>query len=1147
MAVTQDQVQIRIDFVTDESKAFAQTILNTKEFNKQIAESKAKIEQYQKQLVAAGTDEQKRATILAKIAVEENKVAAALHDIAEEAKKVAKIDLTKLTPAQLTERAKQLAQAMRDIPASAPQFKVLERELAGVNSRLRDMKNEANGIKIQGQEGGAGGGIFGSIAGRVAGFVAVIGVAFAAVRGIFGFVAQAIQEFDTGAKADAALKSRIESTAGAAGRSLEQLTSQAEELAKVTLFDDDQTKKGQELLLTFTNIRDEVFDETIPVLQDLSTVLGQDISTSAIQVGKALNDPIKGITALQRVGVTFSESQKTLIARLVETGDVAAAQRVILGELEKEFGGAARAAAEAGLGPYTVLQNRAGELKESLGELASRGLKPLQPILEKVVTFFEGLAGAIVDGKEATGPYNGAINATVSVLKFLGDVIGAAWRAQMFLYDAFIVSAKAVGDFIESVRKVPVIGTGINVIVVVLKVLRDALGDVSATWTGVVAAIQQGADNVANFFTGLVLRAQIFGKELELALSFSPETTARLTRELGGLKARQDAAKAGKSVGDAYTEARNAAIAGQQAQRAATPAAAGTGTPARRTADTRDPLSVGGTDVEDAKKRIKDRLDNELKAVEAATLRREVVLLKFRVDGTINEERYQDGLLGIQQRKYQEQLEVYRRFKQEQTVDALKVQKQLLEIEQRTTVRTTFVQEVAPLPGITPAAPTSQQDNTAQRLGVQDVGEEALLAALRSKFEAALITEQDYELQRLELKRLALAEEIAILQSATQPQVDEIRKREEEKAKVEGQISTQRLENEKRTEELRRQVAQAGIQATSDVFAVAAELLAQDDAARKKNASTIKTFQTAQVIVQGIAEVQKIWAGAASLGPIAGPIIGGIQTAVAVARTAIAINKIQSAKFQRGGSVDVFGLPEGNATAPRPVEVRQVSPLRRVLARFGLGPKDGGDHFVGPNKMIGKRGNVQAQGADGSTFQVRPSQTMVVVNKRNTPLLQRIAPEIGTMMNHMERAWVFGGKAHSEGGTPVRFSNGAEIEVERGEAGFVVEKTNTRLLSRLSQLNAEGGHGRPFFQKGGMVRFAEGGITNVNTNPTDLPTPSASEISVALANMGTFVETVEMFQQTVAAFPTEVKSRVVYTDIEDAGSVLDEVRGDAAI
>src|SRR5258708_1908746 len=65
------------------------------------------------------------------------------------------------------------------------------------------------------------------------------------------------------------------------------------------------------------------------------------------QLVKALNDPIHGVTSLMRVGVTFTAQQKEQIKTLVDTGHTMDAQKVILAELTKEFGGSAAAQATA--------------------------------------------------------------------------------------------------------------------------------------------------------------------------------------------------------------------------------------------------------------------------------------------------------------------------------------------------------------------------------------------------------------------------------------------------------------------------------------------------------------------------------------------------------------------------------------------------------------------------------------------------------------------------------------------------------------------------------------------------------------------------------------------------------------------------------
>ena len=72
---------------------------------------------------------------------------------------------------------------------------------------------------------------------------------------------------------------------------------------------------------------------------DMSVALGQDATQSAIQLGKALNDPVKGVTALRRVGVSFTAAQIKQIKTLVATGKTLQAQKLILRELNQEFGG----------------------------------------------------------------------------------------------------------------------------------------------------------------------------------------------------------------------------------------------------------------------------------------------------------------------------------------------------------------------------------------------------------------------------------------------------------------------------------------------------------------------------------------------------------------------------------------------------------------------------------------------------------------------------------------------------------------------------------------------------------------------------------------------------------------------------------------
>lgn len=423
MSVRQDKVQLQIDFITDESRALAKTLLQTKQYNDELAKSRQKIEEYRKAAGDAAKTDAQRAEAASKLAIEEKKVADNLARVAAEGKKVEGLDLSKVTPAQLVERARQLNLAIRQIPQSAPEFRTLSAELQRVNAQIKNVNASAKNAPPAQQ-----GGLIGRILG-VAGGVGLFELFRSAISGLRQFGANAIAEVDKQLKADAQIREAIRSTSGAAGRSLADLKAQADALEEVTLFGADQTNNAQALLLTFTNIRGEIFDQTIPAIQDLSARLGQDLNASAIQVGKALNDPIRGVTALRKVGVSFTPEQEKMIKNFVDTNQVAKAQAIILKELETEFGGSARAAAEAGAGGWQSFGHVIGAIQEGLGQMllnlgasllpalrsAASAFRdfisvPVSETLEKERQTFQGLSISIYNAAVGTDERTKAIN-----------------------------------------------------------------------------------------------------------------------------------------------------------------------------------------------------------------------------------------------------------------------------------------------------------------------------------------------------------------------------------------------------------------------------------------------------------------------------------------------------------------------------------------------------------------------------------------------------------------------------------------------------------------------------------------------------------------------------------------------------------------
>jgi hypothetical protein len=164
----------------------------------------------------------------------------------------------------------------------------------------------------------------------------------------------------------------IKSTGGAAGVTREHIIELAGSLERLTATEAESIQQGANLLLTFKNIRNsagegnDIFDQATTALVDMARAMGQDPASAAIQLGKALNDPIKGIAALSRVGITFTKDQENMIRALSEAGDVMAAQKIILAELNSQFGGSGAAFAATYAGSVALVGHAWGTVAETL-------------------------------------------------------------------------------------------------------------------------------------------------------------------------------------------------------------------------------------------------------------------------------------------------------------------------------------------------------------------------------------------------------------------------------------------------------------------------------------------------------------------------------------------------------------------------------------------------------------------------------------------------------------------------------------------------------------------------------------------------------------------------------------------------------------
>jgi len=210
----------------------------------------------------------------------------------------------------------------------------------------------------------------------------------------------------------------IASTKGISGMTSESVGALADSLSRVIPIDDELIQSTENLLLTFTRIGKDIFPQATEAALNMATALGEDPTNAAIQLGKALQDPILGVTALRRVGVMLTDQQSEMIKKMVEAGDVAGAQKVILKELETEFGNSGRAAGQTAAGQFAILGTQIGNVKESIGmaliptliELAGYMINTVIPATQKFgEEWGPKLQQAFTQAKEAIQPVTDAM------------------------------------------------------------------------------------------------------------------------------------------------------------------------------------------------------------------------------------------------------------------------------------------------------------------------------------------------------------------------------------------------------------------------------------------------------------------------------------------------------------------------------------------------------------------------------------------------------------------------------------------------------------------------------------------------------------------------------------------------------------------
>jgi len=285
------------------------------------------------------------------------------------------------------------------------------------------------------------------------------------------------------------LASQIQTTGMAAGFTAEQFANIATELQSISNYGDEDILKNVTIpLTTFKKISGQVFTDAQQAILDMATAMNMDLRSAAIMVGKALNDPVRGINAMTRAGVSFTEAERNMIQDMVETNRILDAQKTILSALEGQFGGAA----QAGVNSSTQLKNAWGDFLEEIG-------KNTLPVLDAVnfalVNFFTVSASNMAE-------YNKSVEGSQrEQFRFWNDFVTAfILNGETVIKSAYIIITKSFSIFVDAMKLI------INTLNVPLNVLIGTIETIADTFTrfqsqGFKAFVGFG-DRMKNSFAG---------------------------------------------------------------------------------------------------------------------------------------------------------------------------------------------------------------------------------------------------------------------------------------------------------------------------------------------------------------------------------------------------------------------------------------------------------------------------------------------------------------------------------------------------------------------------------------------------------------------------------------------------------------------
>lgn len=333
-----------------------------------------------------------------------------------------------------------------------------------------------------------------------------------AFAGVMAGLYESVKAFGDAQAAAEQTNKVLESTGHISGMTEKAVGDLATALQAKTGVDDDVIRAGENMILTFTNIGKEVFPQTTKTLMDMTAAMNNgdmsqsNLKNTAIQLGKALNDPADGYAKLQKVGVTFTDQQIEQMKAMQASGNLIGAQTIMLKELQTEFGGSSEKLGTL-QGAFLMAKTTVRNFMEQIGEALTPAMMSLAHWITettaKVGDFISAHKAIVVPVAAAVAILTGLLSVITGIVAMAPMIaavftvitgpVGIAVLAISALTGAFLYFSTSSSDLAQNVRAAwNSIGTAVKEYAGAVWDTIKNLGAVFSDFGGIMKAVLSG-------------------------------------------------------------------------------------------------------------------------------------------------------------------------------------------------------------------------------------------------------------------------------------------------------------------------------------------------------------------------------------------------------------------------------------------------------------------------------------------------------------------------------------------------------------------------------------------------------------------------------------------------------------------------------